>query len=257
MEKEIHVLNRVASNEAVPLFETSRLSKTRGLVEVSVSVTPLCGGDGRVAGHLRIERDVTLQKESEREFSRLKKLYAGLAQVNQAIVFSKSRDELLDRVCRALVEDGDFIWHGSAGSRIHVPSPAGCGSGRGSGLCQLDHGLWRRPGRGARPGRHGLPHRPAPCVRGYREGIEHGPVAPGVARVWLSARSRAFRYGQRHDPRRLVDVRLGVNFFQDKEMGLLEEAAGDLSYALTSLESEGSAGWLKSQPAMSKPSPRR
>lgn len=237
IEKETHVLNRVANNEAVPRFETARLSKTRGLVDVSVSVTPLCDVDGRVAGHLRIERDVTVQKERDREFNRLKKLYAGMGQVNHAIVFSKSREELLDRVCRALVEEGGFHmawigWIEESTSRLLPVAVAGKGAEYVNSI--MVYGDDRAEGRGPagtafRTGRPSVCEdiEKEPSMDPWRRALrEYGfcSVASFPVRVGGVVRGALSMYASE------------LNFFQDKEMALLEESASDLSYALTGLE---------------------
>jgi PAS domain S-box-containing protein len=237
IEKETHILNRVANNEAVHRFETSRLSKKGGLVSVSVSVKPLCDGTGTVAGLLRIERDVTLQKERDREFCRLNKLYAAMGQVNHAIVFSKSREELLDRVCRALVEDGGFHmawigWVEESTCRLLPAAVAGEGADYVNSV--MVYGDDRAEGRGP-AGTAFRTGRPCKCediekeanMEPWRRALrEFGfrSVASFPIRVQGTPRGALSMYASE------------LNFFRDKEMALLEEAANDLSYALTGLE---------------------
>jgi len=52
--------------------------------------------------------DITERKEREEEIDRLSRLYAALSHVNQAIVRSQTRPEMLDRVSDALVGQGGF-----------------------------------------------------------------------------------------------------------------------------------------------------
>lgn len=64
---------------------------------------------------LRSTIEITLYKHrAEQEILRLNRLYNLLSQVNQAIVRSSSREELLTTVCRLLVEHGgvDLAWIG-------------------------------------------------------------------------------------------------------------------------------------------------
>lgn len=237
IEKETHILNRAANNEATHRFETSRLSKSRGLVSVSVSVKPLCDPEGNVAGLLRVERDVTIQKEREREFNRLNKLYAAMGQVNHAIVFSKTREELLDRVCRALVEDGGFHmawigWVEESTCRLLPVAVAGEGADYVNSI--MVYGDDRAEGRGPagtafRTGRpckcEDIEKEPSmdPWRRALRE-FGFRSVASFPIRVQGTLRGALSMYASE------------LNYFRDKEMALLEEAASDLSYALTGLE---------------------
>ncbi|HEY3998750.1 MAG TPA: PAS domain S-box protein, partial [Candidatus Xenobia bacterium] len=59
--------------------------------------------DGTLLG---IVRDLTGDQEHERQMARMSRLYSALSHVNQAIVWTKSPDELLAQVCRVLVEEG-------------------------------------------------------------------------------------------------------------------------------------------------------
>ncbi len=237
IEKEVEVLNRVASNGAVHRFETARRSKAGGLVDVSVSVTPLCDADGRVAGVLRIERDVTAQKASEREFSRVRKLYSAMGEVNHAIVFSKSREELLDRVCRALVDDGGFHmawigWIEETTCRLMPVAVAGEGADYVNSV--MVYGDERAEGRG-------------PAGTAFRTGratfCEDIEAEPSME-PWRRALREFGFCSVASFPIRVGGVVRGVlsmyasekGFFRDKEMALLAESAEDLSYALTGLE---------------------
>ena len=55
------------------------------------------------------------------EILRLKRLYAGLSQINHAIAWSKSREVLLPKVCQMLVEYSEFrmVWIGWHDAETH------------------------------------------------------------------------------------------------------------------------------------------
>jgi PAS domain S-box-containing protein len=62
-------------------------------------------------------------KEREREIERLKRLCAALRHVSHAIVWTPNRNDLFQRICRILVEDGGFKmawigWHDAATQRL-------------------------------------------------------------------------------------------------------------------------------------------
>ena len=80
----------------------------------------------------RLQFNEALQREREaawREVDRLNRLYAALSQINQAIVWMPTRDELFQKVCQVLVEHGGFhlAWIGWHDPDTHQlgPSPSG------------------------------------------------------------------------------------------------------------------------------------
>ncbi len=56
----------------------------------------------------RGRRRGALDRARESEIARLQRLYAALTAINQAIVITKTADQLLPRVCEALVERSGF-----------------------------------------------------------------------------------------------------------------------------------------------------
>jgi PAS domain S-box-containing protein len=81
-------ITRLRRGDGIDHFETVRRRKDGGLVEVSVSYSPVLGADGRLAGISVIARDVTERKkaedalrESEQRFARFMRHLPGLAWV--------------------------------------------------------------------------------------------------------------------------------------------------------------------------------
>src|SRR5579859_1717787 len=67
---------------------------------------------GDVGGHsLRLFEDITEKKAADTEIRTLNTLYATLSAVNHAIVLSKTRHELCERMVRAVTDNG--IWKGA------------------------------------------------------------------------------------------------------------------------------------------------
>jgi PAS domain S-box-containing protein len=114
--EEDRILASVRRGERVPLFETVRRTKSGRLIDTAVTVAPLRDAAGRIFGAAGISRDITMIKKRERDVVRLSRLYAALRRINQAIVWTETRDELFQRVCQALVQEGGFntawvAWH--------------------------------------------------------------------------------------------------------------------------------------------------
>jgi PAS domain S-box-containing protein len=77
-------------------------------------------GDPDVGGIVITLHDITERKAAERRIQVLNTLYATLSSVNHAIVQSKSRQEICDRIVRISTEVG--LWHGAWVGFIDKPS---------------------------------------------------------------------------------------------------------------------------------------
>jgi PAS domain S-box-containing protein len=64
------VLERLASGEVIPPFETQHVKKDGTVADVSVSVSPVKLGDGTVIGSSAIVRDISEMKRAQRDLER-------------------------------------------------------------------------------------------------------------------------------------------------------------------------------------------
>jgi len=64
-QEEPVILGRLKSGERVQHFETKRLTKDGRLIDVSVTVSPVKDGDGKIIGLSKIARDITERKLDE------------------------------------------------------------------------------------------------------------------------------------------------------------------------------------------------
>ena len=60
------ILERIGRGERVRPFETERRTKDGRVIDVSLAVSPIRGGDGRIVGASAIAREITAQKRAER-----------------------------------------------------------------------------------------------------------------------------------------------------------------------------------------------
>jgi PAS domain S-box-containing protein len=111
-DEQINILERIRRGDRIDHFETVRQTKHRGLIDVSITVSPIKDPQGRIIGASKIARDITELKRHEREIIRLSRLYGALSEINRAIIRISERDALFERVCWALVEQGGFraVW---------------------------------------------------------------------------------------------------------------------------------------------------
>lgn len=67
VHEEEEILGHIARGELVDHFETVRQRKDGTLIDVSVTVSPIRDGEGRIVGASKIARDITEKKRLERE----------------------------------------------------------------------------------------------------------------------------------------------------------------------------------------------
>ncbi len=231
--EEAEILARIAAGERVRHFETVRVRKDGQRIDISATISPIKDASGRVVGASKIARDITPLKERERQLTRMTRLYAALSQVNQAIVWSPTREELFKKVCRVLVVHGGFrmAWVGWNDLETHQLVPVAewgdeAGYLRAVRIFSNDQPEGRGPaGTAFREGRHYV------C-----NDLESSPIMqPWLEQIRRNGyrSSAAIPIRMDGDVGGVLTVYAGeAGFFQDKEVALLEEAAGDLSFAL-------------------------
>ncbi len=179
------------------------------------------------------------REKQEREIKRMSRLYAALSQVNQAIVWTPERDALFRKVCEVLVEFGGFHmawigWHDAA--RQVIMPIASCGEG-GDSLAALEIFTDGRPGYDG------------PVATAFREGrpcISNDVQADPDAAAWHALFKQLGVFALAVFPIRengevvgTIVIRSGTRgFFQEKEVALLTEAAGDVSFGLDNFARE-------------------
>lgn len=191
--------------------------------------------DGTLLG---LVRDITIHKQQQREISQLSHLYAALTKINQAIIWLPSRDELFKRLCDILVEEGGFkmAWVGwkDTDSEQLIPL-ASCGDR----INYLRH-INVDPDANA-------DHAPTQLV-----------LKSGEPYICNDMLTEITTHSSHHDLIRLgfraaavfpIQVKDQINgtltvytdqtmFFHEKEIALLTEATGNISFALENLERE-------------------
>ena len=208
-------------------------------VESFRRAVPTADGDIIVA----IVRDITQRKASEARIRRLTRVYSVLSAINGAIVRIGDRDALFAEACRVAVEDGEFrmAWIGLLeGSRLTPVAWAG----------DVRDYLDRVP----------------------KEVVDTKPGGPGLAGRAVASMRPVVSNDVKSDPQIVTKKQLeerGINslaviplvvgdkavgalalyapdagFFDDEEMRLLIELAGDISFALDHIAKEEKVRYL-------------
>ncbi len=84
--EEPNILERIRRGERIEHYETIRQRKDGGLIDISLTVSPIKDANGKVIGASKIGRDITQQKKAERELERAHK---------EAVAASRAKDDFL------------------------------------------------------------------------------------------------------------------------------------------------------------------
>ena len=206
---------------------------------VSSTKLPLVDSQGHTIGTLGVSRDITERKKAEKQILSLNRTYAVLSNINQLIVRERDRQKLLEESCRIAVEDGKFLmcWIGFLDEQAGCVKPVASAGKAGEYLDGLSISL-------ADAYEHKGPIGIAIRENQYSicSDIEHDDrMLPWQKKlIALGCRSSAAF------PLRLFKKNIGIinfysgelNHFGKQEINLLNELAGDISYALESLKKE-------------------
>ena len=230
-------------------FERTVRRKDGSTFPAEVSLKKL--DNGTVQG---IFNDITQRRAQEQKIARLSRIHAVLSGINSAIVRIRDRHELFQEACRIIVEHGRFTlgWIGvldPVTGRLTAAAQAGLPeSDPDSGLLSAPAGFLpagtaelalreKKPAFdnliGDAPGAAGPGHEPDTlAVR--RAAIKLG--AQSVIVLPLIVEGRSFGILTLYAPER--------NFFDDEELKLLNELAGDISFGLEFIAKEEKVDYL-------------
>jgi PAS domain S-box-containing protein len=71
LDEEPRILERIRRGERIEHYETVRRRKDGGLLNISLTVSPIVDGSGQIVGASKIARDITERKRTERELQKL------------------------------------------------------------------------------------------------------------------------------------------------------------------------------------------
>jgi diguanylate cyclase (GGDEF)-like protein/PAS domain S-box-containing protein len=195
---------------------------------------------------LAITRDITQRKASEAKIKRLNRIYSVLSGINTTIVRVREEDELFREACRIAVEHGEFIfaWIGKFDANTQQVTPV-AQAGRDDGyLAQIN-----LTSREDIPGNCALT---ALALTEAKPVICNDIASDERMAAWSSeALSRGYRAmvvlplileGKLVGVFVLYAAETGV--FDGEEMRLLNEIAGDISFAIDNLKKEEKLNYL-------------
>ena len=229
------------SGQTAPLVDQVYLRSDGTTVEVEAAASPIVL-DGKPAALVTI-RDITDRRTQEQKISRLSRLQAVLSGTNAAIVRIRDRGELLQETCRMIVEHGHFVlgWIAvldHATGTITAVAQAGLSENAGAGSDFFNGSIGLVPAGVA-----------AIVLRDNRSAFDNviedtpGVIGVGQGQDSLKVRRAAIELGAKSVivlPLIVEGKTFGLltlyapehNFFDDEEVKLLNDLAGDISFGL-------------------------
>lgn len=183
--------------------------------------------------------NISERKKHEKELERINRLYSSLSHINQAIVRMSSRDDFFRQVCQSLVEEGGFsmAWIGWHDPETHRITPIAQWGDEKGALKRVRIYADTRP-EGLGPG--GI------AFREERPYICNDFYLDPTTELWREEARKQNINAAAVFPIRSNGQVCGtftvyateLEFFQDKEVALLDEVASNVSFALDSLARE-------------------
>jgi PAS domain S-box-containing protein len=222
----------IARGEA---FEFEEQSLYQGKLHTYLSAkSPYRDADGNIIGIFAISRDITERKEKENELKRLNRTLQAISDCNQSMLRAKTETELMDAVCRIVVEDcgHTMVWIGMAENDAAKSVRPVAHAGFEAGYLDSLNITWADTERGRGPSGTAVRTGKVSVCRNVLTDPAFAPwreeaLKRGYASVFvlpLLDEDRAFGilciYSRLPDP------------FSDDEVSLLTGLAGDLAYGI-------------------------
>ncbi|HXR57892.1 MAG TPA: PAS domain S-box protein, partial [Burkholderiales bacterium] len=227
-------------------FEVARIDSKGVERWLSISGEPVSDGAGAFKGYRGVGKDISERKLAEKRINRLNRVYAVLSGINAAIVRTRDRGELLREACRIAVELGGFgiaqMLHYEPATYEVIPVAA----------AGIDPHIARRAV--IRPGAETISPRGTTiqAIRTRKPVYCNDLVAdPEIGSMRRAAIERGYGsilslpivVGDEVSEVLLLCAR-DKNFFNDEELRLLEELAGDVAFALDHIAKEDKLNYL-------------
>jgi diguanylate cyclase (GGDEF)-like protein/PAS domain S-box-containing protein len=235
---------RLYSGQPVPLIDQVYLRSDGTAVDVEVAASPIVL-DGQPAALVTV-REITQRKEHERKIARLSRIQAVLSGINMLIVRARDRDELFREACRIAVDVGAFkmAWIGVIDAQTL--------EGKVVASYGVEQGYLDKIRLTARDG---TPDSERPACRALRQlrPVISNDIATDPSMVTL--RDDLLRKGRKSlgcfplmagsGAQAVITLFAGESdAFDEAEMQLLLELAGNISFALDHIEKEKKLTYL-------------
>ncbi|MDO9532468.1 MAG: PAS domain S-box protein, partial [Deltaproteobacteria bacterium] len=236
-EKAFNVL-RQSNFQGTALLgqEVRRQRRDGSVIDVSLSTAPLHDGVGAVMGNMGIIEDITEPKRMAATLRQASRALKAITECHQALIRATDERQLLDEVCRIIVEVGGYrmAWVGYAEADAGKSVRPVAQTGFDAGYVEKLNLTWADKNRGRGP--------VGAAIRTGKLAISKDTrVDPGVAFIRAEARKRGYasilalplQEAQTFGALNIYAAE--PDAFDDEEINLLLGLANDLAYGIMAL----------------------
>ncbi len=217
-------------------LEQRRQRRDGSLIDVSLSTAPLHDGAGAIIGIMSIIEDITERKRMGERLWQVSRAFKAITECHQALIRATNETELLNEVCRIIVEVGGYrmAWVGFAQDDASKSVRPVAQTGFDNGYVEQLQLTWADQVRGRGPtGKAIRMGKPAIC-----QDLQTDPETAFMREEALKrgyASLLALPLNEAHTFGALTIYAAEPNAFDDEEVSLLMGLANDLAYGITAL----------------------
>jgi PAS domain S-box-containing protein len=217
-------------------LEEPLLDKTGNMFWVETIKTPIFNDQGQVIGTTGIARDITQRRRMEEALRKFSRALKAITECHQAMQRASQEGELLDEICRIIVEVGGYLmaWVGFAEHDEARSVRPVAQKGFDAGYIQAVKVTWKDTELGQGPVGVALRSgQPAVCQDTNRDPKFVPWRAQALERGYASLVALPLKDSQTFGA--LAIYAAEAHAFDDEEIALLEGLANDLAYGITAL----------------------
>jgi len=226
------------TQQGIPLLglELQRQRRDGSRIDIRLSTAPLHDGTGAMTGIMGIIEDITEPKRLGETLRQVSRALKAITECHQALIRATDERQLLDEVCRIIVEEGGYrmAWVGYAEADAGKSVRPVAQTGFDEGYVEQLNLTWADKVRGRGP--------VGTAIRTGKPAISQDTrVDPGVAFIRAEARKRGYAsilalpLQETHTFGALTIYAADPDAFDDEEIKLLLGLANDLAYGIMAL----------------------
>jgi len=228
-----HILEKLEEQSKLEGYQFEGVRKDGTTFWVSINSQPYHEND-ETMGIESFLRDITEPKESEKKIEKLYRLYATLSQINQAVVRIKDQESFFKIICNVCIEFGKFkmAWIGlvnQVSGKVTPVEHAGYEAGY-LNIADVNINTVHSPSYRAMQNKNFI------LIKDVRDELKGSWINEALKRDYNSMAVIPIKLKNRVIAM-LYIYSDEINFFTNEELDLIREMAMDISFAITTLDS--------------------